>query len=311
MLSAKKAPFPVACFGEILWDLLPGGIFLGGAPANVAYHLSRLGVRTALISAVGRDFLGDEALARIALWPADTEAVARPRRRPTGTVRGAMNAAGGVTYRVAERTAWDCIRVNRALCRQPSPEVLVYGTLALRGGSNRVAFMDLAQSWPKAFRVLDLNLRAPFDRPTAVRFALSYAHFVKLSDGELTRQTGQPVQTIADIKAAAGEFARRHHLARVCVTAGPRGAGLLWDDEWVLEKANPVRVRDTVGAGDAFLAGWIGGNFFRGETPVGALASGCRLGEFVAGRDGATPPYITEGGRPRDPGASGVCNRGP
>jgi len=301
MSPAKRVRCSVACFGEVLWDILPRGIFLGGAPANVSYHLTRLGVSALPVSAVGRDFLGEEALARIAAWPADTSCIGRPRRRPTGTVRARLDAAGSATYEIADRVAWDRIRAERTLRRRPAPAALVYGTLAMRGGSNRVAFMDLAQAWPEAFRVLDLNLRPPFDQPRGVRFALGYAQLVKLNDAELVRQTGLPVRTSAELEAAARRFARQDRRARVCVTAGARGAGLLWDDAWHWAKGNKVAVRDTVGAGDAFLAGWIAGYFKWNESPGVALARACRLGEFVAARDGATPPYVVDAdGHPRD-----------
>lgn len=290
----------------MLWDLLPKGLFLGGAPLNVAYHLTRLGVRALPISAVGRDFLGHEALARIAAWPADTTFIARHRRHPTGTVRATLDARGVASYRIAERVAWDRIEIPRALKRQPPPGALIYGSLALRGTANRVALMDLANAWPKAMRILDLNLRRPFDRGEGVRFALSYAHLVKLNDEELARQTARPVRTTSDLEAAARHFAAKQHANRVCVTAGARGAGLLWADRWSWEDGRKVDVRDTVGAGDSFLAGFIAAHFVRGESPARSLASACRLGEFVAARDGAMPLYrIDARGRPGDPAAPG------
>lgn len=302
MPTKNDRPFSVACFGEVLWDILPRGLFLGGAPLNVAYHLTRLGVRALPISAVGRDFLGDEALARIAAWPADTSLVTRLRRRPTGVVRATLDARGVASYEIAQRVAWDRIEVPRALQRVPAPGALVYGSLALRGTSNRVVLMDLARTWPEALRVLDLNLRRPFDRGEGVTFALSYAHFVKLNDEELARQTSLPVRTTAEMEIAARNFAAKQRANRICVTAGSRGAGLLWSDRWSWEKGRIVAVRDTVGAGDAFLAGFLAAHFARGEPPEAALASACRLGEFVASRDGAMSLYqVDVRGRPSEP----------
>jgi fructokinase len=99
--TRKRTPLSIACFGEVLWDILPQGIFLGGAPMNVAYHLTRHGVRAIPITAVGRDFLGDEALRRIAAWPAETTFVTRHRRRPTGVVRASLDARGVASYEIA------------------------------------------------------------------------------------------------------------------------------------------------------------------------------------------------------------------
>ena len=291
MKSTGKVPSPIVCFGEALWDILPRGIFLGGAPLNVAYHLSRLGVRAIPISAVGRDFFGNEALRRIAQWNITTEFIARHLRRPTGTVRVELSELGIAHYEIVGHVAWDWIKAPRSLRRYSEPAALVYGSLALREKNNRTVLMDLFAKWPKALRVLDLNLRAPFDQGGGVKFALSYAQVVKLNDEELSRMTGKPVASRTQLRAAAHNFVEQHGAAQVCVTAGARGAGLLWARQWYWEVGRPVAVRDTVGAGDAFLAAFLAAHLRRGESPGEALKSACRLGEFVAGRDGATPPY--------------------
>lgn len=296
---SHRRSFTVACFGEALWDILPRGIFLGGAPLNVAYHLSQLGVRALAITAVGRDFLGDEALRRISASNLETKFVSRIRRVPTGTVRATLNAHGVARYEIADRVAWDRITAGRELRTMRAPGAVVYGSLAMRHPANRLALMDLLAVWPETLRVLDLNLRTPFDRGMGVSFPLRHAQFVKLNDDELARMTGAAVQMKRQIEHAARRFAAAHGLARICVTAGARGAGLLWAEDWFWEEGQPVTVRDTVGAGDAFLAALLAAHFVRGEPPAEALASACRLGEFVAARDGATPPYaVNARGRP-------------
>lgn len=291
----------ILCFGEALWDILPRGLFLGGAPLNVAYHLSRLGVSAIPVTAVGHDFLGDEALARIADWGLSLEFIARHRRSPTGIVRAKLDSAGVASYEIEQRVAWDRIGITPRLQKAPAPHAIVYGSLALRGSGNRAAAMDLLTRWSGAIRVLDLNLRAPFDRGPGVEFALSHAQFVKLNDEELARMTGRPVATESQVRAAARQFAKKHRVADVCITAAARGAGLLWSDQWCWEAGRRVAVRDTVGAGDAFLAAFLAARFRRRSTPREALQAACRLGEFVAARDGATPPYRCDAnGRPSD-----------
>ncbi len=302
--SSGKRPAEVAptvvCFGELLWDCLPKGLFLGGAPINAAYHLTKQNLRVLPVSGVGCDFLGDEAMRRVASWGVDTRFITRHRRRPTGTVLAAIDAAGIATYQIARDVAWDHIAASRGLINlKPKPVAIVYGTLALRESANRRALQTLLKAWPDALRVVDLNFRAPFDTAAVTSFALKEAQLVKLNDGELTKLTGESGRSADSLERGAKQFAGKHKVERVCVTAGERGAGLWWEGEWFWEKARPVKVRDTVGAGDAFLGALLGGLLARKEQPPRALAQACRLGEFVAARDGATPTYrLDPAGRP-------------
>ena len=281
-------PSPVvACFGEILWDCLPRGIFLGGAPLNVAYHLSRLGVTPRMISAVGWDFLGEEALRRLTAWGFDLSFIAR-RGNPTGTVRAALDGSGAARYTFDQSPAWDHISVSLSLMRRIAPPAaLVFGTLALREPANRGTLEALLAAWPGAFRVVDLNLRPPFDRREAVALALSRASLLKLNQDELATLAGTGHETSDEIARSVRRLADMHRLKRICVTAGARGAGLLWDGAWHWSDARPGAVRGTVGAGDAFLAALIVGLLVRQDEPAEALAQACRLGEFVASQDGA------------------------
>lgn len=291
----------ILCFGECLWDVLPRGIFLGGAPLNVAYHLSRHGVRSVPVSAVGTDFLGDEAIRRINQWDVDARFVSRCTGVSTGTVSATFDRKGAARYRIAENAAWDRISLSGVLLRQPAPAAIVFGTLALRETLNRRALHRLATVWPLALRVLDLNLRAPFDRGEAITFALKQAQVVKLNDAELARMVPVSSPTAVQWERSARKFAERYAMKRVCVTAGAAGAGLLWDERWYWEEGRPTVVRDTIGAGDAFLAALLAALLGEHRSPARALASACRLGEFVASRDGATPSYVLDARRrPRE-----------
>jgi fructokinase len=284
-------PLPIATFGEALWDILPRGIFLGGAPLNVAYHLACNGVQAYPITAVGQDFLGAEILRRLAAWRIDTRFVAQLPRSPTGTVRATLDAAGVATYDIARDVAWDRIPVTAPLLKCTPPAALVFGSLALRENPNRLALEKLCRAWPSTLRVLDINLRPPFDQRDAIAFALKLAQLVKLNDEELARLTAAPTGSLAQLRSATGKFAATHGLTRVCVTAGARGAGLWWEGNWIWSPGRKVLVRDTVGAGDSFLGALLASLLLRDLPPAQALARACRLGEFIASRDGATPPY--------------------
>jgi len=250
-----------------------------------------------MVSSVGRDFLGREVRRRVGQWDLDDGFITEDRRHPTGTVLATLDARGAATYRIAEHVAWDHIEAPPSLRRTPEPAAVVFGTLALRGRNNRAALDQLLDAWPGALRVLDLNLRTPFDRGPAIAFALKRAQLLKLNDEELGRLTGKRVRTPAAIRSAAAACARRYGLSHVSVTAGGRGAGLLWKGVWYWERGRPVKVRDTVGAGDSFLGALVAALVSGHVRPEVALARACRVGEFVATCDGATPPYRVEGSR--------------
>lgn len=298
--SSKPSP-AIVCFGEALWDLLPRGLFLGGAPLNVAYHLSRNGAVSIPFSAVGQDFLGNEIIRRVANWKISTLHLQRHRSRPTGTVRASLDANGAASYTITRSVAWDFISrpVSRSL--RPAPGAIVYGSLALRAANNRRTLQHMFALWPHALRVLDVNLRPPFDRGAGLRFALESAQLLKLNHEELARITGKGIAGRSEIESAARHLVRRRGLIGLCVTAGPRGAGLLWEGRWHWESGRTITVKDTIGAGDAFLGALLAGLIVHQSSPARALARACRLGEFVAARDGATPPYrCTARGEPRD-----------
>ena len=164
--ATGRSRLSVACFGEILWDCLPKGLFLGGAPANAGYHLARQGLQVFPVSAVGRDFLGEEALRRVKTWGVETRFIGVTRHHATGTVRASLDRDGAASYQITRDVAWDHISISDALrALRPQPAAVVHGTLALRNAANRQVLDQLLKTWPRALRVLDVNLRSPFDGP--------------------------------------------------------------------------------------------------------------------------------------------------
>ena len=277
----------VVCFGEILWDLLPGGRSLGGAPANAAFHFGQLGVRAALASSVGRDAQGDALLVRARQLGLAMDFIGCDPVRPTGSVRVDVDSTGQPHYRIATDVAWDWIVLTPALvCAAVDARAVVYGSLALRGNSNRRALDRLLAVAPAAaLRVFDVNLRAPHDDLTLVSQWACRANLIKTNLDEARRLSGED-----SAERCARVLAQEAACPAVCVTDGARGAGLLWRDVWHWEPGHPVEVRDTVGCGDAFLAALVAG-LLRGHSPPQALAAATRLGEFVATQPGATPVH--------------------
>lgn len=285
----------VLCYGEILWDFLPDGLFLGGAPANVAYHLSRLGLDTRLISAVGRDTLGDEALRRLRHWKLDTELIARHVGLPTGNVVAELSDAGDARYEITQSVAWDQIPAGLdAVQIATGASALIFGTLALRSAVNRAALDRLLAVLPaEAFRVLDVNLRAPHDDLDLARSLASRATLLKLNAAEAARLADAAEGEVPGLEEAhARVLHSRHACPLIVITAGHRGAGMLRDGlVWTWEPGREVAVADTIGAGDGFLAHLLT-SLLSGRSSDGELlARACRHGEWIATQRGATPAY--------------------
>ena len=291
-MPASPMNFPVLCFGEVLWDFLPHGTFPGGAPFNVAYHLHRLAVSVRPISAVGRDDLGEQLLQRLAQWGVSTSAITRHATLPTGRVSATLSSQGDAHYVIARDVAWDRITfAPDTLKSATTSPALIFGSLALRSAENRAALKQLLDALPtNAWRVFDVNLRAPHDDLALVREFASSANVLKLNATEAARlvdATESPGQEESHARSLAAQF----NASLICITAGERGAGLLRADHWTWVSARRVVVADTVGAGDAFLAAFLVGLLRAVLTDTEMLSAACRLGEWVASHPGATPDY--------------------
>lgn len=283
-------PGSAICVGEALWDVLPHGEFLGGAPLNVAAHATRLGLRARLLSRVGDDVRGRRALAELAARGVDSSLVQVDPLLPTGTAQATLDAAGAASYRFPASCAWDALAATPAALAAARGATVVFGTLAQRsaGGAAALATLLGVAGW----RVLDVNLRAPHDGPGVALGALDHADFVKLNEFEVAafaRWLGT-VPTAAGVQAALrGDF----QIRSVCITEGARGARLWHDGAYVEQPAHPATVVDTIGAGDSFLAMLLA-ELLQGTAPGVAMDRAARLAAFVASRHGALPDYAAD-----------------
>ena len=296
MSSASDSQPLVVCFGEILWDFLPDALYPGGAPFNVAYHLSRHGCSVHLVSAVGTDALGDELRRRVQAWGLETSGLRRQPHRPTGYVRAQLSAEGAPAYDIARNVAWDGIEPGgRSISATRKADAFVFGSLAQRTSANQQSLEQLLAELPEtALRVFDVNLRPPHIDRTLLRRLARQASILKLNSAEAAYLTGSN----DDIQPGHEERAARtlfdlNGCSSIVITAGAQGAGWLRDGTWYWEPARPVKVVDTIGAGDAFLATLLAGLLLTpGAAPAKLLAAACRRGEWVARQRGATPAYV-------------------
>jgi fructokinase len=278
----------VVCFGEILWDILPSGAVPGGAPMNVAYHLYKQNLNPALITKIGIDDEGKKLVDIFSNNGVCTDYFQVDYEYETGKVYATPNVRNEVSYNIAMPVAWDFIQQEDGLKELvDAADVFVFGSLAAR---NKVSYdtlfslLEIAKN-----KVLDINLRAPHFNKQVVKDLLEKADFVKMNQDELELITGW----FADFSSTEDRMkslAERFSISNMIVTMGGDGAILLMDGEMVTHKGFTVDVEDTVGSGDAFLAGLLS-KLLNNTEPKEALDFASRLGAFIATQRGGCPEY--------------------
>ncbi|MEM8550089.1 MAG: carbohydrate kinase [Verrucomicrobiota bacterium] len=282
----------VICFGETLWDCLPKGLFLGGAPFNVACHLRRLGCRPAVFSAVGDDFLGEEAIERARANGLDTFFISKAGAFRTGVAKVALDAQGQASYTFPEPCAWDRIELKEGARKELSKaEAILFGSLAMRSESN-ADLLESILTETQALRIFDVNLRPPYHDRLSILTQAQHADVLKVNEDELSYLSNMAF-TSDTLEEAVGAVASYTGVRKICVTLGAEGAAFFDGKQLITTAAPQVEVRDTIGAGDAFTAAITAG-LLREETPEVLLDQACRLGAYVASQDGALPAYDPE-----------------
>lgn len=277
---------PIACFGEMLWDVLPTGKQPGGAPLNVAVHLHNFGLGAHIISRVGHDDLGAELLAFVGSKHISTHYVQQGETHLTGVVKANVSNSMEVTYQIVKPVAWDYIQYDAALSELvQQADAFVYGSLAARHAPSRETLYRLLQQ--ASLKVFDVNLRPPHYSRDVVSYLLNQADIVKLNHHELAEIMGW-FGVSSDEATALRWLAERFQLQAVCVTKGADGAALWVGQQLYNSPGLVVQVQDTIGSGDAFLAALLRG-WLAGQTPPDYLAFACAAGSLVASCQGATP----------------------
>lgn len=277
----------VICVGETLWDVLPTGEFLGGAPLNVALHATRLGLSASVVSRVGRDDRGSRALERIRSLGVDTRLIQIDPEHPTGIAEATLAPDGSATYRFPAPCAWDAIEATEQALYESKGATVVYGTLAQRSTTSAAAVTQLLNvaSW----RIFDANLRVPHDDRGITLDGIKRADFVKLNEHEVAAIAGW--LNVEPTAPAVWEKIRSDYGVRsLCITEGEHGAHLWHEGTYVFQPAFPTQVADTIGAGDSFLSMLLA-ELLAGSQPANAMRRAAKLAAFVASKAGASPDY--------------------
>jgi fructokinase len=281
----------VVCFGEILWDLLPSGEQPGGAPMNVAYHLKKQGMEPAMISRIGTDSRGNKLLQLLHRWNLSNLFIQQDTQQPTGVVYAHPNEQHEVTYEIVHPVAWDFIEPSKGLLELvQQSRYFIYGSLSARSEVSCNTLFELLGAANN--KVFDVNIRMPhFSKDLALQLLQDVA-LLKLNEHELPILSGW-IKEGGTFEEQIAWVQDHFNVPVVVVTCGGKGAVLRMNETLHKHHGFKVDVADTVGSGDAFLAGLLS-QLDRGNSPVDALAYACATGALIASRPGACPQYNLE-----------------
>ena len=282
--------FRVVGIGELLWDMLPSGAQIGGAPANFSYHAGALGAETRTISRVGNDALGHELRAQLMALGVSTECVQVDPTLATGTVAVEIDADGQPCFDIRANVAWDHLQVDApAMNAASSADALCFGTLAQRDPVSRASIRALVSASPSStLRVLDVNLRQQYYSRALIEESLALATVLKVNDLELPRLVSL-FSLSGDLHSQLEQLAERWQLNAIALTRGGSGSVLLTAHDYSEHPGVPVTVKDTIGAGDAFTAAMTIG-LLSGWALDDVNAHANEVASFVASCSGGTPP---------------------
>ncbi len=272
--------------GEILWDMLPSGKALGGAPANFAYHAQRLGEEGWAVSAIGNDTLGAEIMNIVK--EKKLRNIIAVTDKPTGTVRVELDDNGVPDYNIMENVAWDNIPFTPEMeTLAARADAVCFGSLVQRMASRDSVLRFLRATRPETLRVFDINLRQHYYSREVLDESLRLANILKINDDEI-RIVADMFGLGDDNTAACRALLGRYALKLAILTKGANGSEVITVDETIPQKVGKVEVVDTVGAGDSFTAAFVVA-YLRGDSLSDAQRLANDTAAYVCSCNGAMP----------------------
>lgn len=276
--------------GEALWDVLPEGKKIGGAPANFAYHVSQFGLPSCVVSAIGDDNLGHEIVENFTSKGLNQMIDIVPY--PTGTVQVELDEAGIPVYDIKENVAWDNIPYTENLkALAKNTKAVCFGSLAQRNIVSRTTINDFLDAIPaenNALKVFDINLRQGFYTKDILCNSMEKCNILKINDEELvtvSRMFGYPG---IDLQDKCWLLLGKYNLKMLILTCGINGSYVFTPGEVSFQPTPVVEVADTVGAGDSFTAAFIA-SILKGKSVKEAHAKAVQVSAFVCTKNGAMP----------------------
>ena len=281
--------FNIVGIGEILWDILPMGKELGGAPANFAYHVSELGAQGYVISAIGKDVLGEEIISLLS--PYNMNLRLSRSDYPTGTVKVQLSGEGIPKYEIIENVAWDYISLDSSdILLAKKTDAVCFGSLAQRNEVSRKSIIEFISNVPNSsLKIFDINIRQKFYNKEIIENSLKLANIFKINDeelilvSELFGWSGTEMEICQKLKET-------FHPNVLALTCGSKGSYLFKGDEVSFMETPQVVVKDTIGAGDSFTAGLAMG-LLNNKSLKGCHTLAVLVAAYVCEHLGAMPKY--------------------
>jgi fructokinase len=279
----------ILAFGEILWDILPSCIVLGGAPFNFVYRVNSLGDTGLMVSRLGRDELGRKAFEQVIQLGLDTTYIQWDDNFPTGTVQVSFDEESNPNYVIIPNVAYDQIELTDMLLGAASTaDCLCFGTLSQRLGKSRKTIEQLLEKADKSLKLLDINLRKDSYNLETVTFSLQKADILKLNEDEADQLGHMLSISRRNIPEFCNEMLDKWSLQHCVVTFGEKGAfAMSTQGHKVYVPGYKIKLVDSLGSGDAFAAGFVH-KILRGKSITEACQFGNVLGALVATQEGAT-----------------------
>lgn len=279
----------VVCFGEILWDNLPGGKRPGGAPMNVAYHLHKLGLQSWLVSSIGNDVAGTELLDFLNGKGVETNWIQTDTDHNTSQVLASINDQNEVSYEIVAPVAWDFIRWEEEMKDLiKTSDAFVFGSLGSRNGVSRSTLYKMLSH--ASYKVFDVNLRAPHYSPEFLSELLGQADMVKINSTELQMIAEWSAISYSKELDCIEAIFNKFGMKEILITKGPNGATYYNKNLTYDYPAYSISVADTVGSGDSFLAAFLAMKL-AGEPLEVTLDYAVAMGAFITAQSGACPEY--------------------
>ena len=282
----------IVCFGETLWDIFPDKKVIGGAPLNVALRMHSLGADSYVISRIGKDIDGSELLKYLKKHGLNTAGIQLDPKLDTGNVQVHLDESNTASYTISAPVAWDEIETKPSDIRIISnADALIFGSLSTRSKTSRETLNQFLSE--AKFKVFDANLRKPFYNMESIVELMHASDLIKLNDEELEEISSFLNFPAVTMEEQVKQLSSLTNTNQICVTLGADGAILYANGTFFKNSGYKVIVKDTVGAGDSFLASLVF-HLIQGMETQNALDYSCAVGSLVASKNGATAKISKE-----------------